>query len=120
MKVIYQRERHPEKEKRPEYIPMPITSGPAFCRSKAGKLTHRIRRASVYRAWGPRVVATFWCGGTTHTARLFSEVDETHRFCHRCEAVAVATGQKPAADLLGWKPQFCRQVLSCQLTRSQP
>lgn len=75
-----------------------------FVVNPRGILVHRVRWATTH-FWKGEVdhdSVMYWCGNSVSSVMEFVEVPPEDRLlCARCEAIAVAAGEKPADELAG-------------------
>ncbi len=76
-----------------------------FVVNPRGILIHRVKRARTHWSGSKEPdhhSFDYWCGnGCSHRGELFAVPPEDKLLCVRCEAVAVAAGEKPADELAG-------------------
>lgn len=80
------------------------SQGLPYALSSMGVLVHRVKTATLHNIHrtGSHYSYGFWCGmhGCTNF-HLYAEPPEGHFVCMRCEAAAIANGEKSSDELLG-------------------
>lgn len=86
-------------------------AGPAFFIAGHGVMLHRVRSVSDHKRCGKttHTSCSLWCGGNGFPVRndnrkagtLYTDPPEGRLLCERCEAHAVAAGEKPADEIAG-------------------
>ena len=105
-KVRYEVERITDRRR----LPSP-THGLPFAKASRGVLVHRVRSITVYAIHAsPHAAFHYWCnmtgsysydGSSTSPVTMMAEPEGGQLVCHRCEAMAVAAGEKPSDELVG-------------------
>ncbi len=107
MKVRYQ-DGADRRERRT--LPSP-THGLPFAKSERGVLVHRVKSVTFYAIYAsPHAALHYWCGmigtsmfdGSSHTdLTMMEEPEEGQLICHRCEAIAVSSGEQTSDQIVG-------------------
>ncbi len=105
-KVRYQKERVTD-----DRVLTAPSSGLPFAKASRGVLVHRIKSVTVYAIHAsPHAAFHYWCGmtgtysydGTSRSpVTMLTEPEEDQLICHRCEAVAVANGERSSDQIVG-------------------
>lgn len=108
MKVRYRNEFDPRERRT---LPSP-TRGLPFAKSSRGVLVHRVRSVTIYAIHAsPHAALQYWCSMVgTHSfdgvnrhadIQMMEEPEEGQLICHRCEAIAVLSGEQTSDQLVG-------------------